>query len=274
MRHARELLEPAQLHRLAQVREHRHAVDEIEGVTSNGSGGVSRDATNVPARFAAHQSDVVAIDVASGQHFRGRGGKVPRDAATADAPIEHAREFVHALSRDVDKRAIDPMVVGGARDQESYAIAVADDAKPAVLVRQIRRGSAGSGANHESRPRSTRGVSATTRRISSTPSGYGSGRSSIAHSKPEWDEPARCQKTAPTSARGNGYAMRSKRRPLIVNHPSAARDADRHRPSGGRKPRAVDRHLVDVPGLGAQPRDDEIGIVGQGAHIGAIAKVE
>ena len=136
---------------------------------------------------------------------------MPGHAAAAHAPIEHAGELVQMLSADGDEHPIEAVVIRRTGDEESDRIPVTDDAKAPILVGKVgmeRR----IGLEPGSRPRSTAGVSGTTRRISRMPSGKGSRRSSIAHSKPDNAEPARCQNTSPTSAaRSSGYRMASKR---------------------------------------------------------------
>ncbi len=51
--------------------------------------------------------------------------------------------------------------------------------------------------------------------------------------------------------------------PAVDGEPAFVRLAivDRHRPADGRQARALDRHLVDVPRLGGESRDDQVRMI-------------
>jgi hypothetical protein len=100
--------------------------------SSNGSGGVKLRCDECPGRCPLHQSMLSAIDVASGQRVAA-AGEMPCDASATDAPVEHAAELVQMGARDGDECAIEPC--SRSRPREPNGIAVADDAKPPVLVR-------------------------------------------------------------------------------------------------------------------------------------------
>jgi hypothetical protein len=182
---------------------------------------------------------------------------VARDATAARAPVEHARKLVQMLPGHFVQRAIHPMVVGSAGNQESHWIAIADDAKPPIFVRQVR-------LSRRIRCKPRIAPSFHPRRIrDDAPDFKDAVRIGLGHFVDRAFETA-IRRTVAMPEHGAHVGARQRVsdpvEALAVDpEPAVGRLVvlDAHRPAGGRDPRTVDRHLVDVPGLRNQARHQD-----------------